>query len=101
MTTLLEVEKPIVGRASTYDIQKVRADFPILQEMVNGKPLVYLDNANTTQKPQIVIDTLREYYETYNSNVHRASHALGAKADRAFEMARHTVQHFLNAELFE
>ena len=101
MTATLEVRTPQAAQASTFDIDRVRADFPILQERVHGKPLVYLDNANTTQKPQIVIDTLREYYETYNSNVHRASHALGAKADKAFETARHKVQHFLNAELFE
>jgi cysteine desulfurase / selenocysteine lyase len=84
-----------------YDVYKVREDFPILNELVRGKPLVYLDNANTTQKPRVVIDTLREYYESYNSNIHRATHYLGALADRAYEEARHKVQNFLKARYFE
>lgn len=79
------------------DIEAIRADFPILQQQVKGKPLVYLDNAATTQKPQVVIDTLTRYYSTINSNVHRGAHTLSDLATREFEGARETVQRFLNA----
>ena len=77
--------------------ERVRADFPILRQSVNGKPLVYLDNAATSQKPAIVIDTLREYYETYNANVHRGAHSLSAQATDAYEAAREKVAKFANA----
>jgi cysteine desulfurase/selenocysteine lyase len=80
-----------------FDIDAIRADFPILQQSVNGKPLVYLDNAATTQKPQCVIDALSRYYSTINSNVHRGAHTLSDLATREFENARETVQRFLNA----
>jgi cysteine desulfurase/selenocysteine lyase len=80
------------------DIQKVRADFPILQISVNGKPLVYLDNAATTQKPQSVIDTIVDYYTRYNSNIHRGTHHLSNLATEAHEAARNTVQRYINAE---
>jgi cysteine desulfurase / selenocysteine lyase len=76
---------------------KVRADFPILKQEVNGKPLVYLDNAATSQKPLQVIDTLRDYYEHYNSNVHRGAHSLSAKATDAYEGARDKVAGLINA----
>jgi len=98
MATRVDTDAPMISSASqTYDVWKVREDFPILKQTVHGKPLVYLDNANTTQKPQVVIDAIREYYETYNSNIHRATHLLGEKATRAYEAARTKVQHFLNA----
>jgi cysteine desulfurase/selenocysteine lyase len=85
-----------------FDVAKVREDFPILRQLVRGKkPLVYLDNANTTQKPQAVIEALVKYYQEYNSNVHRASHYLGSKADHAYEEGRHKVKQFLNARHFE
>ncbi|MBO4646197.1 MAG: cysteine desulfurase [Bacteroidales bacterium] len=74
-----------------------RSDFPILEQSVNGKPLVYFDNAATTQKPQVVIDTLTDYYRTINSNIHRGVHYLSQKATEAFEEARRTVQAFINA----
>ena len=77
--------------------EKVRADFPILQQEVNGKPLVYLDNAATSQKPLLVLNTLRDYYEQYNSNVHRGVHTLSAKATDAYEGARDKVAAFVNA----
>ncbi len=80
-----------------YDVKRVRADFPLLRQTVHGKPLVYLDNANTTQKPQAVIDALTDYYTSYNANIHRASHTLGDRATRAYEGARATVQVFLHA----
>ncbi|KJH70607.1 SufS family cysteine desulfurase [Aliterella atlantica] len=75
----------------------VRADFPILHQEVNGKPLVYLDNAATSQKPLLVLNTLKDYYEQYNSNVHRGVHTLSAKATDAYEGARDKVAAFIKA----
>lgn len=80
------------------DIQKIRADFPILKEKVNGKPLVYLDNAATSQKPQVVIDSIVNYYTTINSNIHRGVHTLSQLATEAFENARLKLQHHFNAK---
>ncbi len=79
------------------DPQKIRADFPALHQLVHGKPLVYLDNAATAQKPQIVIDTLSHFYERDNSNVHRGLHALSMRATDAYESARSRVAKFINA----
>ncbi|MDZ8080757.1 MAG: cysteine desulfurase [Nostoc sp. DcaGUA01] len=76
---------------------KVRADFPILHQEVNEKTLVYLDNAATSQKPLLVLNTLRDYYEQYNANVHRGAHTLSAKATDAYEAARDKVAKFINA----
>jgi len=81
----------------SFDVQKVRADFPILGTTVHGKPLVYLDSANTAQKPRAVIEKEREVYEGYYANVHRGVYQLSARAEEAFEGARVTVQRFLNA----
>src|SRR5207342_3802926 len=75
-----------------------RRDFPILQESVNGRPLIWLDNAATTQKPQAVIDRLSHFYARENSNVHRAAHTLAARATDAYEGAREKVRAFLNAQ---
>jgi cysteine desulfurase/selenocysteine lyase len=83
------------------DIEQIRADFPILHQQVNGKPLVYLDNGATTQKPQVVIDAIANYYRTTNSNVHRGAHTLSDQATQMFEDARITMQKFLNAEKSE
>tara|TARA_R110001583_G_scaffold48522_1_gene152014 strand:+ start:2349 stop:3563 length:1215 start_codon:yes stop_codon:yes gene_type:complete len=80
------------------DIQKVRADFPILNQKVNGKPLVYLDNAATNQKPQVVIDSIVDYYSTFNSNIHRGVHTLSQKATNAYEEARMKLQKHFNAK---
>lgn len=77
--------------------EQVRADFPILQQEVNGKPLVYLDNAATSQKPLLVLNSIRDYYEQYNSNVHRGVHTLSARATDAYEAARDKVAAFVNA----
>ena len=74
-----------------------RQDFPILDQKVNGYPLVYFDNAATTQKPQVVIDALTDYYKTINSNIHRGVHYLSQKATDQFEVARRTAQAFINA----
>ncbi len=79
-----------------YDIEKIRGDFPILREKIHGKPLVYLDNAATTQKPQIVIDRLARYYERENANIHRGVHLLAERATEEYEAARKTAQDFLN-----
>ena len=80
------------------DIDKVRSDFPILKEKVNGKPLVYFDNSATSQKPQVVIDSIVNYYSTINSNIHRGVHTLSQKATDAFEEARKKIQHHFNAK---
>jgi cysteine desulfurase/selenocysteine lyase len=80
-----------------FDVDSVRRDFPILQERVNGKPLIWLDNAATTQKPQSVIDRISYFYEHENSNIHRAAHELAARATDAYEDAREKVARFLNA----
>jgi cysteine desulfurase / selenocysteine lyase len=80
-----------------FDVEKVRADFPILHQEVNGQPLVYLDNAATTQKPNTVIDAISDYYRTDNSNVHRGAHALADRATVKFEAARTKVAGFINA----
>src|SRR4051812_3535231 len=81
----------------SFDVQRVRADFPILQQKVHGKPLVYLDNAASAQKPRAVIETLRHYYECDHANVHRAVHTLSERATEAYEEARTKVMRFLNS----
>jgi cysteine desulfurase / selenocysteine lyase len=84
-----------------FDVNAVRADFPILQETVNGKPLIWFDNAATTQKPQVVIDRLSYFYAHENSNIHRAAHELAARATDAYEEARETVRRFIGAPKVE
>jgi len=81
-----------------FDVNLIKRDFPILQEHVNGRPLIWLDNAATTQKPKHVIDRLSYFYEHENSNIHRAAHELAARATDAYEAARKKVQAFLNAK---
>ncbi|MFN3851275.1 MAG: SufS family cysteine desulfurase [Spirosomataceae bacterium] len=83
------------------DIQKIRKDFPILDEVINGKQLVYFDNAATTQKPVQVLEALANYYGHYNANIHRGIHHLAEKATSAFEASRKAIQVFLNAKLTE
>ena len=86
------------SRPSTlFDVQRVRLDFPILSQRIHGKPLVYLDNAATTQKPQVVIDAMVRSYAEDNANIHRGVHLLSERATRAYEDAREKVQRFLNA----
>jgi cysteine desulfurase/selenocysteine lyase len=85
------------GRQAPFDVHAVRRDFPILQERVNGRQLVWFDNAATTHKPQSVIDRVSYFYEHENSNIHRAAHALAARATDAYEGARERVRRFLNA----
>ncbi|GGG68571.1 hypothetical protein GCM10011585_08190 [Edaphobacter dinghuensis] len=93
MTTLPDLKLP----REQFDVASIRRDFPILQERVNGHPLIWLDNAATTQKPQSVIDRISYFYEHENSNIHRAAHELAARATDAYEDARSKVAHFLNA----
>src|SRR5438067_6118490 len=82
---------------TAFDVQRVRRDFPILSQKIHGKPLVYLDNAATTQKPQAVIDAMVRSYAEDNANIHRGVHLLSERATQAYELAREKVQHFLNA----
>jgi cysteine desulfurase / selenocysteine lyase len=84
-----------------YDIVAIRKQFPALSREVKGKPLVYFDNAATTQKPQSVIDALVDYYSNYNANIHRGIHTLAEEATAAFEATRDTVQRFINADTRE
>ncbi|HBQ01635.1 MAG TPA: hypothetical protein DD672_14300, partial [Gammaproteobacteria bacterium] len=74
-----------------FDVESVRAQFPALQQEVNGRPLIYLDSAATTQKPKAVIDAITHYYQCDNANVHRAAHALSSRATSAFEASRQLV----------
>lgn len=82
---------------TAFDVMKIRTDFPILERTVNGKPLVYLDNAATGQKPQAVISAVNHYYSHYNANVHRGLHTLSEEATTAYEGAREKVRGFINA----
>jgi len=84
-------------KTEAFDVEKVRADFPILKRRVHGKRLVYLDNAATTQKPKAVIDALVDFYSRYNSNVHRSVHTLGEEATEAYESARSKTAKFVGA----
>jgi cysteine desulfurase/selenocysteine lyase len=91
----------MIASRNILDITSVRNDFPILNEVINGKQLVYLDNAATTQKPKQVLDALADYYEHSNANIHRGIHHLAEKATASFEDTRRRVQKFINAPLAE
>src|SRR3989337_1152913 len=80
-----------------FDVEKIRKEFPILHQQINGRDLVYLDNAATSQKPMQVINTLVDYYKGYNANIHRGIHTLAEKATKAYEETRHTAKRFINA----
>jgi cysteine desulfurase/selenocysteine lyase len=86
-----------LGSVRAFDVMRLREDFPILRQKVHGKPLVYLDNGATSQKPRVVIDAVRRYYEEQNSNIHRGVHYLSESATAAYEAAREKVRNFLNA----
>ncbi len=96
MKALHEI-KPAAANATPLDVERIRRDFPILRQRVHGKPLVYLDNAATAQKPQAVIDAIQRYYSEENSNIHRGVHTLSEKATEAYEGARSKVKEFLGA----
>ncbi|MEK7433371.1 MAG: cysteine desulfurase [Cyanobacteriota bacterium] len=85
-------------KKETININEIRKDFPILDRKINGKPLVYFDNGATSQKPKIVIDTFRKFFEEYNSNVHRVGHTLGQESSVAYEEAREKIAKFINAK---
>ncbi len=91
------IESPPRERTVRLDVAKIRRDFPILKQKVHGKPLVYFDNAATSQKPRLVIEAEKRFYETDNSNIHRGVHELSERATKAYEDARIKVQRFLNA----
>jgi cysteine desulfurase/selenocysteine lyase len=93
--TIMQTVRP--DRSTRFDVEEVRRDFPILREKLRGKPLVYLDNAATSQKPQVVIETLQKYYSLENANIHRGIHFLSERATQAYEDARAKVRGFLNA----
>ena len=97
MKAVREKRLPNSG-TQTFDVEKIRQDFPILKERVHGKPLVYLDNGATSQKPQVVIDALNRYYKSENSNIHRGVHYLSERATSSYEAAREKIRQFLNAE---
>jgi cysteine desulfurase/selenocysteine lyase len=92
-----ELPRKVRENKAVYDVERIRRDFPILHQKVHGKPLVYLDNAASTQKPQAVIDAISNYYEEYNANVHRGVHRLSEKATAAYEEVRDKVRVFLGA----
>src|SRR5687767_14187660 len=83
------------------DVEKIRNEFPILHQQVNGRDLVYFDNAATNQKPKRVINALVDYYSGFNANIHRGIHTLAEKATKAFEETRHTARNFINAKSVE
>ncbi|MGD0463331.1 MAG: SufS family cysteine desulfurase [Tepidisphaeraceae bacterium] len=95
----MPLEATILSEARTpaLDVEKLRGQFPILSRKIHGKPLVYFDNAATTQKPRIVIDAIRNYYQSENANIHRGVHTLSQDATSAYELARQKVAHFINA----
>jgi cysteine desulfurase/selenocysteine lyase len=93
----MSILSSIQPRTAGFDVQRIRADFPILKQKVHGKPLVYLDNAASTQKPRAVIDAIRHYYEVDHANVHRAVHTLSERATEAYEEARLRAQRFVGA----
>jgi len=86
-----------VATEPAFDVEKIRKDFPILDRTLNGHPLVYLDSANTSQKPRQVLEALREHYERHNGNVARSVHTLGTEATEAYESARAKVAAFIGA----
>jgi len=95
--TGLPSSNPEIETKRLFDIEEVRNDFPILRRQVNDKPLVYLDNAATTQKPQAVIDSLNHYYTYENANIHRGLHFLSELATDSYENARLKIKVFINA----
>jgi cysteine desulfurase/selenocysteine lyase len=97
MSTVRDAVVRSIRGPQGFEVERLRRDFPILNQKIHGKPLVYLDNAATTQKPQAVIETISRYYTTLNSNIHRAVHTLSERATAAYEEARVKVQRFLNA----
>src|SRR6188472_3395751 len=97
MMPTAEVKSIAETPATSWDVDRIRADFPVLSQTVNGKPLVYLDNAASSQVPQVVIDRGSKYLEEEHSNIHRGVHYLSQHATTAYEAAREKVKRFINA----
>jgi hypothetical protein len=97
-TKLILCVVPEVKMIFMFNVDKIRADFPILKRTVHGKPLVYFDNAATSQTPQIVIDAIVDYYSNYNANIHRGVHTLSQEATDKYEEARIKIQQHFNAK---
>nr|MBO2489469.1 cysteine desulfurase CsdA [Gammaproteobacteria bacterium] len=93
----MSAAQPTMTSTTALDVASIRRDFPILEQRINGKPLVYLDNAASSQRPRAVIDAIRSYYETDHANVHRGVHTLSQRATDAYEGARDIVRNFINA----
>jgi cysteine desulfurase/selenocysteine lyase len=87
-----------VATRTILDVEKIREQFPVLHQKVNGRDLVYFDNAATSQKPLVVIDALTDYYKNYNANIHRGIHTLAEKATKAYEATRLLAKEFINAK---
>ena len=98
ITLILKLKRDLLKTTKILDIESIRKDFPILKREVNGKPLIYFDNGATSQKPQVVIDAITNYYTNENSNIHRGIHTLSQEATNAYEEARKKVQQFINAK---
>src|SRR5437764_13767641 len=96
VTEKILVENAKTSTSGAWDVERIREDFPVLHQTVNGKPLVYLDNAASSQVPQIVIDRGSVYLEQEHSNIHRGVHYLSQKATTAYEAAREKVKRFIN-----
>src|SRR5687767_5195562 len=97
MTGALEEVDAQETLTKRFDVERIREDFPILKQRVHGRPLIYLDSVATSQKPQVVIDAINNYYATQNANVHRGVHYLSQLATREYEDARVRIQRFINA----
>src|SRR4028119_128987 len=94
---MVEQKTKTSGTSTNFDVMQYRKDFPILHQSINGKPLVYFDNAATTQKPKAVIDALVNYYSNINANIHRGIHTLAEKATAEFESTRDAVRDYINS----
>src|SRR6266508_4880797 len=97
MNSTVNEIRAVEAAHTLFDVAHRREDFPILKQTIHGRPVVYLDNAATSQKPQSVIDAESRYYATLNANVHRGIHDLSQRATDAYEAARETVRRFINA----
>ena len=93
------IESTLVKLSVDFDVQKIRKDFPVLAQKAYGKPLIYFDNAATSQKPQVVIDALVKYYSEYNANIHRGVHYLSGKASQAYDDVRKKVHEFIGSKV--
>jgi len=97
MSTAATAWERAAGNPPDFDVERIRQDFPILSRSVHGKPLVYLDNAATTQKPRAVLEAERDIYERYYANIHRGVHLLSVESTEAYERVREKVRDFIHA----